>query len=160
MRATPVVQAVAGGDNRQPVVVVGWRRRLAGVPARAAGLSEGLGAPWPLSPAGTTARVCAAGREVALTFTSLTATLFKGAAIALNVAGEVLRDYTERHSNVIDLQAARQTRRLCPPQTNALRATRSTHKHSLDRADRWCAINLPPRKTARLSSVRCPARGR
>ncbi len=92
----------------QPAVRV--TQRLPDVPDLAAGLSEVLAAPLTLLPPATQAHVRAAGREVALTFTSLTATLFKGAAIALNVAGEVLRDYTERHSNVIDLQAARQTR--------------------------------------------------
>ncbi len=85
-------------------------QRLPEAPDLVAGLSELFAAPLNLLPPETQAHVRAAGREAALTLTSLTATLFKGAAIALNVAGEVLRDYSERHSNVIDLQAARQTR--------------------------------------------------
>ena len=74
------------------------------------GLSEVLAAPLNLLPPETRAHLRTAGREATLTVTSLTATLLKGAAIVLNVAGEALRDYTERNSRLIDLQAARQAR--------------------------------------------------
>lgn len=75
-----------------------------------AGLGDVLLAPLTLLPAETQAHLRTAGREAALTLTSLAATLLKGTAIALNVAGEALKDYTERNSKVIDLHTARQAR--------------------------------------------------
>lgn len=85
--------------------------RLPDEPDLVAGLGEVLAAPLALLPPETQAHLRTAGREATLTVTSLTATLLKGAAIVLNIAGEALRDYTERNSNVIDLRAARQARR-------------------------------------------------
>jgi hypothetical protein len=84
--------------------------RLPDEPDLVTGLAEVLAAPINLLPPETQAHLRTAGREVALTATSLGATLLKGAAIVLNIAGEALRDYTERNSRVIDLQAARQAR--------------------------------------------------
>jgi hypothetical protein len=85
-------------------------QRLPETPDVVAGLGEILAAPLNLLPPETQAHLRTAGREVTLTVTSLTATLLKGAAIVLNVAGEALRDYTERNSRLIDLQTARQAR--------------------------------------------------
>ena len=85
-------------------------QRLPDAPDLMTGLTDVAFAPLALLPAETQAHIRTASREVALTMTSLTATLFKGAAIALNVAGEALRDYTERHADRDDLQAARQAR--------------------------------------------------
>ncbi len=78
--------------------------------ALAAGLGDVLLAPLALLPPETQAHVRSAGREAGLTLTSLAATVLKGAAIALNVAGEALRDYTERKSRLVDLPTARQSR--------------------------------------------------
>jgi len=81
--------------------------RLPDSPDLGAGLGDMLAS---LLPPDTQAHLRTAGREATLTLTSLTATLLKGAAIVLNVAGEALRDYTDRNSRLIDLQAARQAR--------------------------------------------------
>jgi len=56
-------------------------------------------APFFLLPAETRAHLRTAGREVTLIGTSLAGTLLKGAAIALNVAAESLKDYTARHAD-------------------------------------------------------------
>ncbi|HUS15434.1 MAG TPA: hypothetical protein VM536_10505 [Chloroflexia bacterium] len=76
----------------------------------ASSLAEILLAPLATLPPETRAHLRTAGREVTLTFASLGGTLLKGAAIALNVAAETLKDYSARHANVTDLDAAR-TRR-------------------------------------------------
>src|SRR4051812_33115022 len=72
--------------------------RLPDTPDVGAGLGDIPAAPLNLLPPETQAHLRTAGREATLTLTSLTATLLKGAAIVLNVAGEALRDYTERNS--------------------------------------------------------------
>lgn len=82
--------------------------RLPDEPDLVAELSEVLLAPLNVLPAETRAHLRTAGREVALTLTSLTSTLLKGAAIALNVAAETLKDYTARNSTA---SAAQPTRR-------------------------------------------------
>lgn len=61
-------------------------------------------------PAETQQHLRAAGRETALMATSLAGGLLKGLAVTLNAVAEVLNDYTERHSSVNDLEAARQRR--------------------------------------------------
>ena len=74
-----------------------------------AGLSEVLMAPLTLLPDETRDHLRAAGREATLTFASLAGTVLKGAAIALNVAAETLKDYSERHSDP-NLDARQQRR--------------------------------------------------
>lgn len=56
-------------------------------------------APFYLLPSETRAALRTAGREATLVGTSLAGTLLKGAAIALNVAAESLKDYTARHAD-------------------------------------------------------------
>ncbi len=73
--------------------------RLPDEPDLVTELSEVLLAPLNVLPAETRAHLRTAGREVALTLTSLTGTVLKGAAIALNVAAETLKDYTARNSS-------------------------------------------------------------
>ncbi|MGI8588563.1 MAG: hypothetical protein ACR2M0_12885 [Chloroflexia bacterium] len=63
-----------------------------------AGISGVLTAPLDLLPVETRAHLKNAGREAALTFSSLAGTLLKGASIALNVAAETLKDYSERNA--------------------------------------------------------------
>jgi hypothetical protein len=82
--------------------------RLPDEPDLVTELSEVLLAPLNVLPAETRAHLRTAGREVALTLTSLTGTVLKGAAIALNVAAETLKDYTTRNSTA---SAAQPTRR-------------------------------------------------
>src|SRR5262249_20468874 len=84
--------------------------RLPETPDTVLGFGEFLASPLTLLPPDTQAHLRTAGREAALVATSLAATLLKGTAIVLNIAGEALRDYTDRNSRVIDLQAARQAR--------------------------------------------------
>ena len=62
-------------------------------------------------PAETQRHLRAAGRESALFATSLAGVVLKGLAVTLNAVAEALNDYTERHSNVTDLEAARRQRR-------------------------------------------------
>ena len=81
--------------------------RLPDEPDLVAELSEVLLAPLNVLPAETRAHLRTAGREVALTLTSLTSTVLKGAAIALNVAAETLKDYTDRNSTASTAQPAR-----------------------------------------------------
>ncbi len=73
-------------------------------------VTDVLAAPFYLLPADTRAHLRTAGREATLVLTSLSGTLLKGAAIALNVAAESLKEYSARHANVTDLDAARQKR--------------------------------------------------
>jgi hypothetical protein len=81
--------------------------RLPDEPDLVAGLSEVLLAPLNVFPPETRAHLRTAGREVALTLTSLAGTVLKGAAIALNVAAESLKDYTARNSTASASQPAR-----------------------------------------------------
>src|SRR5215212_10635434 len=78
-----------------------------------ADLPEESLADWALSalPAETQRHLRVAGRETALFATSLTGNMLKGLAVTLNAVAEALNDYTSRHANVTDLEAARQRRR-------------------------------------------------
>ncbi|HMA34779.1 MAG TPA: hypothetical protein VKY74_09910 [Chloroflexia bacterium] len=104
------------GDDATEVTLEGLplagreTQRLPAEPDLIAGLSEVLLAPFDLLPAETRAHLRTAGREATLTVASLTGTLLKGAAIALNIAAESLKDYSARHSVVNDLDAARHRR--------------------------------------------------
>ena len=62
-------------------------------------------------PVETQQHLRAAGRETALFATSLAGTVLKGLAVTLNAVAEALNDYTTRHANVTDLEAARRQRR-------------------------------------------------
>lgn len=73
-------------------------------------VTDVLAAPFLLLPADTRAHLRTAGRETSLILATLGGTLLKGAAIALNVAAESLKDYSARHANITDLDAARRTR--------------------------------------------------
>ena len=73
-------------------------------------VTDVLAAPFLMLPADTRAHLRTAGREAGLVLATLGGTLLKGAAIALNVAAESLKDYSARHANITDLDAARQKR--------------------------------------------------
>lgn len=62
-------------------------------------------------PVATQRHLRAAGRESALFASSLAGTVLKGLAVTLNAVAEALNDYTTRHANVTDLEAARRQRR-------------------------------------------------
>jgi hypothetical protein len=73
-------------------------------------LTDVLLAPFTALPPETRAHLRTAGREATLTLSSLAGTLLKGAAIALNVAAESLKDYSARNSAPVSPEAAARRR--------------------------------------------------